>query len=191
MLLREIATLEMRLVATHPDGCGGLAFVGLYPNAYTTYVFAISCVVGSAITQEFMTGDLTMSTYGIVMGGWLLLVLLIFSLPLLFFHKPLTELKQRTYLACSALATRHQRAAERDLLGRNISASQDAEPYKGGEIPDPSKVFVTSQKLSAFVVSRSALLPISAAALIPLFAAGTTKLPIKELVKVIKRLLLF
>jgi len=190
MLLRDLANLELRLVATHPDGHGGLAFIGLYPNAYTTYVFAISCVVGAAIAQEFLTGDLTMSTYGIVMGGWLLIVLLIFTLPLLSFHKPLTELKRRTYLACSALATRYYRAAERDLLGRNISASQDAEPHTGDEIPDPSKEFTTIQKLSVFVVSRSALLPISAAALIPLVAAGATQLPIKELVKVMKRLLL-
>jgi hypothetical protein len=38
-LLRELASLELRLVATHPDGHGGLAFIGQYPNAYTTFVF--------------------------------------------------------------------------------------------------------------------------------------------------------
>ena len=107
----------------------------------------------------------------------MLIVLLIFTLPLHSFHKPLTELKRRIYLACSALATRYYRAAERDLLGRNISASQDAEPHTGDEIPDPSKEFTTIQKLSVFVVSRSALLPISAAALIPLVAAGATHIP--------------
>ena len=58
------------------------------------------------------------------------------------------------------------------------------------EIPDPSKVFATARKLSVFLFSRSALLPISAAALLPLVAAGATQLPIKELFKVMKRLLL-
>jgi len=191
MLLSELANLELRLVATHPDGHGGLAFIGLYPNAYATYVFALSCVVGATIAQEFLSGDVTMSTYGLVMGGWLLIVLMIFTLPLLSFHKPLTELKRRTYLAYSALATRHQRVAERELLGRNISVSEDAEPHAGNEITDPSKMFATTQKLSVFLVNRSALLPISAAALIPLVAAGASQLPIKEIVKVMKRLLLF
>jgi hypothetical protein len=41
-----------------------------------------------------------------------------------------------------------------------------------------------------FPVSRTALLPVSAAALLPLVAAGATQLPIKELLKVVKRLLL-
>jgi hypothetical protein len=191
MLLRELATLELRLVATHPDGHGGLAFVGQYPNAYATFVFAMSCVVGAVIAQEFMARDLALSTYGFVMGGWLLIVLMLFAFPLLAFRKPLANLKEQTYLACSTLATRHHRAAERDLLGKNISASEDAEPVAGQEIPDPSKVFAATKKLSVFLVSRSALLPISAAALLPLVAAGAAKLPIKELFKVLKRLLLF
>ena len=190
ILLRELASQEMRLVATHPDGRGGLAFIGLYPNTFAMFVFAISCVVGAAIAQEFITGDLSTTTYGIVMGGWLLIVLTVFNLPLLAFNKPLKKLKQKTYLAYSALATRHNRTAERDLLGTNISASEDAESQSEKETKDPFKEFAASQKLSAYLVNKSALIPISAAALIPLVAAGATQLPVKELLKVMKRLLL-
>lgn len=190
MLLRDLAGLELRLVATHPDGHGGLAFIGQYPNAYSTFVLAVSCVAGAAIAKEFLAGALTGEAYGFVMGVWLLIVLMLFTFPLLAFRKPLAKLKKRTYLACSALATRHHRAAERDLLGKNITASEDAEKVAGQEIPDPSKVFATTQKLSVFLVSRSALLPISAAAILPLVAAGATKLPLKELFKILKRLLL-
>ena len=190
MLLRDLAGLELRLVATHPDGYGGLGFIGKYPNAYATFVLALSCVVGAAIAQEFLAGDLTGEAYGIVMGVWLLIVLLLFAVPLMAFRKPLAKLKEQTYLACSALATRHHRAAERDLLGKNISASEDAEKAAGKEVPDPSKVFATTQKLSVFLFSRSALLPISAAAILPLVAAGATIMPIKELLKILKRLLL-
>jgi hypothetical protein len=189
-LLRELATLELRLVATHPDGHGGLAFIGQYPNAYATFVFAVSCVLGAAVAQGLLAGELAPPTYGYVMGGWLLIVLMLFAYPLLAFRKPLAELKEQTILACSTQATRHHRAAERELLGKNISASEDAEPVPAQEIPDPSKVFATARKLSVFLFSRSALLPISAAALLPLVAAGATQLPIKELFKVMKRLLL-
>lgn len=74
--------------------------------------------------------------------------------------------------------------------GKNISAREDTETDATSEIPDSSKVFAAAQKLSVFLVSRSALLPVSAAALIPLVAAGATQLPIKELLKIMKRLLL-
>ena len=100
---------------------------------------------------------------------------------------------QRFYTVwiCSSQATRHHRAAERALLGRNMSAAEDAEPTPAADIPDPSKEFAAAQKLSTFLFSRTALLPVSAAAVVPLMIAGATQLPIKELFKVVKRLLLF
>jgi hypothetical protein len=188
-LLQDLAALELRLVATHPDGHGGLAFIGHYPNAYVTFVFALSCVLGAALAQEFVAGDLAAATYGYVMGGWLLIVLVILAWPLLAFRKPLADLKERTLLACSAQATRHHRAAERELLGKNMASVEDAEAVPVSEIPDPSKTYAVAGKLSVLPVSRTALLPVSAAALLPLVAAGATQLPIKELLKVVKRLL--
>ena len=124
------------------------------------------------------------------MGGWLLFVLILLAWPLLAFRKPLADLKDRTLLACSAQATRQHRAAERELLGKNISAAEDDEPVAASEIPDPAEMFAAAEKLSVFPVSRTALLPVSAAALLPLVAAGATQLPIKELLKLVKRLLI-
>ena len=123
MLLRDLATFELRLVAAHPDGHGGLTFIGQYPNAYATFVFAVSCVLGSTIAQGLQTGDFTTTTYGFVMSGWLLIVLVLFTYPLLAFRKPLMKLKEQTFIACSAMATQHHRAAERELFGTNIVAA--------------------------------------------------------------------
>jgi len=190
MLLRELAGFELRLVATHPDGHGGLTFLGQYPNAFTMFVFAISCVVGAAIAHELMDHTVSMTTYGYLMGGWLLIIMLLFSYPLAAFHKPLTDLKERTLLLCSSQATRHHRAAERELLGKNISATGDAELVSAKEIPDPSKTLTSVLKLSTFLFNREGLLPVSGAALLPLVTAGATQLPIKEIFKVMKRLLL-
>jgi hypothetical protein len=190
MLLRELAALDLRLVANHPDGHGGLAFIGNYPNAYTMFVFALSCVLGAAIAHQLLQGDLTPVSYGYVMGAWLLIMLAIFAYPLQAFSKPLNELKEQTLAVCSAQATRHFRAAERELLGRNITAPGDAESAAANEIGDPSKMFAAGQKLSPFLVDRSALLSVSAAALLPLVAAGATQLPVKQLFSVVKRLLL-
>jgi hypothetical protein len=190
MLLRELAALDLRLVATHPDGHGGLAFIGKYPNAYTIFVFAVSCVLGAAVAHQLLQGDLTPASYGYVMGAWLLIVFVLFGYPLQAFNKPINALKEQTLLVSSAQATRHLRAVERGLFGRNMSAVGDAESAASSEIPDPSKTFTAAQKLSAFLLDRSALLPISAAAVLPLFAAGATQLPIKELITLVKRLLM-
>jgi hypothetical protein len=123
LLLRDLARLELRLVATHPDGAGGLAFIGQYPNAFAAFVFALSCVLGAAIARTLLQGALAPAAYGQLMAAWLVVVMILFGAPLLAFTKPLRRLKEATLLAASAIATRHQRATERELLGSNMSAA--------------------------------------------------------------------
>lgn len=190
LLLRELAGLELRLVAAHPDGHGGLGFLGNYPNAYTPFVFAISCALGAAVAHELLDNTITTTTYGVIMTGWLVAILGLFAIPLQAFNKPLGKLKDDTLLAYSARATQRHRAVERELLGRNLTAAEDSDAASTADIPDPDKAFAAARKLSGMLVSRTILLPLSAAALTPLVAAGTTQLPIKDIIKVMKRLLL-
>jgi len=190
LLLRELAGLELRLVAAHPDGHGGLGFLGNYPNTYASFVFAVSCALAATVAHEFMDGTLTTTTYGFIMTGWLVVILVLFAIPLQAFNKPIGKLKEQTLLAYSARATQHHRAAERELLGSNIAAAEDSDKATTGDIPDPAKAYAATRKLSGMLVSRTTLLPLSAAALLPLVAAGTTQLPLKDILKVMKRLLL-
>jgi len=190
LLLHGLAGLELRLVAAHPDGKGGLAFLGNYPNAYAPFVFAVSCVLGATVAHELMDATLTTTSYGFIMAGWLVVVLGLFAIPLQAFNKPIGKLREQTLLAYSARATQHHRAVERELLGRNIAASEDSDTATTGDIPDPAKAYAATRKLSGMLVSRTVLLPLSAAALLPLVAAGTTQLPLKDILKVMKRLLL-
>ena len=190
LLLRELAGLELRLVATHPDGAGGLAFIGLYPNAFAAFVFALSCVLGAAIAHTILRSGLTAATYGQLMGAWLIVVMILFGAPLLAFTKPLRQLKEATVLAASAAATRRERAVERQLLGRNISAASDADTTAAGDLPDAAKLYAAAGKLSTYLLSRSAILPVAGAALLPLVIAGATQLPFQQLLKIARGLLL-
>jgi hypothetical protein len=190
LLLRDLARLELRLVATHPDGAGGLAFIGQYPNAFAAFVFALSCVLGAAIAHTLLRGGMAAATYGQLMAAWLIVVTILFGAPLLAFTKPLQRLKEATLLAAASAATRRERAVERELLGSNMAAPADAEATAAGDIPDAAKLYAAAKKLSTFLISRSAILPVAAAALLPLVAAGATQLPVKELFKIAKGLLL-
>ena len=190
LLLRDLARLELRLVATHPDGAGGLAFIGQYPNAFAAFVFALSCVLGAAIARTLLQGELTAPAYGQLMAAWLVVVIILFGAPLLAFTRPLRQLKEATLLVAGSVATRRERAVERELLGDNIAAPADAEAKAAGETPDPAKLYAAAKSLSTFLISRSAIVPVAAAALLPLVAAGATQLPVRELLKIARSLLL-
>lgn len=190
LLLRDLAKLELRLVVTHPDRNAGLGFLGQYPNAFVTFVLALSAVVGAALARAFLEGSVSPTTLGQIMSIWLAIMLALFAIPLMAFSGPLKRLKQETLLATSAAATRRERALERSLLGRNMMAGDDADKTALEDLPDANKTFEAAKKLSTSLFSRSSLIPVCAAALVPLVLAGATQLPFRELLKMAKGLLL-
>ncbi|RWF46498.1 MAG: hypothetical protein EOS46_17290 [Mesorhizobium sp.] len=189
-LLRTVAQLNLRLVATHPDGNGGLSFLAAYPNAYVLFVFGVSCGVAAAVAKHLTLGGLSATTLTVIMACWLALVIGFFAYPLSAFSKPLLTLKDKTLLALAAHATAQQRAAERKMIGSNIVAPDLQEAEQAVDLIDVTKQYELTRKLSSMLVNRKTLLPVAAAALIPFAVAGATKLPYKEVFSVLKKLLL-
>jgi hypothetical protein len=188
MLLWRIASLELRLAATHPDGKGGLAFLAEYPNAYSMFVFGMSAGMAITVVRHVFEANISSVTFGYIITGWLAIVFAFFAFPLLAFSKPLAELKETSAQVLGAQATRYHRAAERALIGRNLAANDAAEAVVPA-VPDPSAQFAASRKLSIFLMSRSSVAPLAGAALIPFAIAGATKLPYKEVFSLVKKLI--
>ncbi|MDF1632994.1 hypothetical protein [Mycoplana sp. MJR14] len=189
-LLRAIARLELRLVASHPDGKGGLAFLADYPNAYMTFMFGLSCALAAGFAQHISAETLSVKMLTTVMGVWLAVVLGFFVWPLSAFARPLRRLREGTMLAAAALATRRQRQDERKVLSRNIAAEGTDEPAADAEIPDPAKLFEAARKLKGGLLSRSAVLPLSAMALLPFAIVGLTQISFEDVLSLVKKLLL-
>ena len=177
LLLRGVAQLDLRLSATHPDGYGGLAFVGLYPNVFAAHVFALRCVLGAAVWRMLSTGDLDPVTYGTVMAGWLAIVLALFLVPLAAFSAPLARFKRRELEAAASQATDHGHAAERAVLGENLAAPAD--PAEPEDTVDSGKLYAAARKLATLPFAREALLPLCAGALVPLAISGASQWPVK------------
>lgn len=189
-LLRSFARLRLRLVVNHPDGHGGLGFLSDYPNAYASFVFGMSCAVAATFEKQLGDAALVPKTLTIVMIVWLLVVAGLFAFSLSAFTKPLKQLKESTLLVCSALATRFQRKAEQKTIGRNIVAN-NADEFSGAEDPpDTLKLYESAKKLSTTLTSRAAITPLAIAALVPFAVVGFTKIPFKEVISMVKKLIL-
>ena len=189
-LLRRIARLDLRLVSTHPDGKGGLGFLATYPNAYMLFVFGMSAALAAALAKHQLNEGLTATVLTTVMTLWLAIVLAMFGHPLSAFSRPLFELRQKTLVKLSTLATAFFRHSERKLLGENIVASNAMEAEEGEPPEDPSKQYAAVGKQSTMLLSRSALVPVGLAALLPFAIVAATVLPLKEIWSVMKKVLL-
>lgn len=64
------------------------------------------------------------------------------------------------------------RLAERLMFGRNIVNDNAEEAAAHQEVPDSSRQFDLARKLNVYLIKREAVVPLTAAALLPLVAAG-------------------
>jgi hypothetical protein len=125
VLLYRLARLEFRLVASHPDGKGGLAFIADYPNAYAIFIFGVSCAVAAALAHNDSHSALSATTFSSIAGAWLAIVLALFAFPLFSFSRPLAELRERALVHWSAEATRYHRLDD-DAFGAGRDRRVDA-----------------------------------------------------------------
>lgn len=191
LLLRWISSLDLRLVVTHPDRSAGISFVGKYPNAFSPIVLAFSFVIAAILLRQMLSSELTGETYGFVMTAWLAIVLIAFLAPLTAFMAPLVRLREETLKEADAIDTRIQRESERKLLGKNLAGPPDDIDGDDEGLPgDPSAFRKAAKDLRVRPFSRDAVIPLSAAALLPLLIAGSSYLPFKELLNIAKKLLL-
>ena len=184
LLARDLARLPLRIVATHPDGYGGIGFVNDYPNGYIVFNIGLSCVVAAAVARE---PNLTATAFGVIAGLWLAMALVFFMVPLLWFGGRLAKLKRRTLSEASARATEFERQAERKVFGRNLFA--DGDEVRQEPVADPGKFYSASIKRPSLIAARKTMIPIIAASLLPLAALGATEFPFGQLMTIIKRLL--
>ncbi len=188
ILLGKLARLDMQLAVSHPDKNAGLGFIGEYPNAYSLFVFGVSCILGAAIAYLINDLGFSLQTYGLVMAFWLAIVLIVFTSPLAVFYRPLAMLKRSTLAQTGILATRFFRRSEDNTLGR--TSSEANADNQTDNLADPTKLYDAAKKLSVVLLNRRAIVPVGAAALLPLVAGGATMFPFKEIWSVAKKLLL-
>lgn len=192
-LLYHLSRLPMQLRPLHPDRCGGIGFLSLFPGAFRGFVFALSCVLASLVLKDIQSGtvQVTMDLIRGVIAAWALLVALLFLAPLLFFYEPLFELREE--------ALRIYGSRSRQWVDSFDARWQPAQPHldataraTGEEAPKISEVadtFAIVNELRAIPLDRTTVFHLYFAALLPLLLVGASRIPIRELLSRISGIL--
>lgn len=194
VLLRGISKLKLRLVATHPDRCGGIGFLAMFPITFSFLVFAISCVTAAVVLQEVSHAALSLEKAGALFAVWFVLMLGTFIGPLLVFAPPLIRFKIQALLEYGKLATAHNIEFDR----RWIRSPEDAEGLVGTLVgtPDISSLsdlgacYEAIKSMSAIPVSFPVLRQLFFAAGLPWLVIPLTQIPLLELLSMVSQALL-
>ncbi len=98
-----MSRLNLRLVPMHPDGAGGLRFIGYSSQAFTVLANALGALAAGRVANEIHAGA-TLTSFHIFIIIFAVGVVVFFNAPLVFFFNHLVKAWRRGTLEYGALA---------------------------------------------------------------------------------------
>jgi hypothetical protein len=171
--LAGVARLNLRIVPAHPDRLGGMGFIGQSTAAFAGVAFAIGATVAGRLANVVLHGSGIGGGEKLAIAFDTIVLLAIFTAPLLAFTPKLLRARQQGILQYGALASSVGRALEQKWLQRAAN---------GDDAPLASPDFSAMADLSQVVANANAMrtVPVDLISLIVL--AGGILLPFVPIV---------
>jgi len=180
--LWKTSRLDLQLNAAHPDGAGGLAFLGLVLPALRMPVFAIAAAPAGALANLILWKGASFANFQYAIAVFATALVALMVGPLLSFKRQLSNAKQRAMLVFGALAGRQLRAFEDKWLGASPPAAEEllrAPDFSA--VVDFNPTVVAIQKMNTLLFSPKQLVPLVIAALLPFLPVAAIEIPLKEI----------
>jgi hypothetical protein len=188
--LWQVAKLDLFLTPTHPDGAGGLGFLGKGSIPFGLILFALSSVVSAAIASRILFSGATLEEFELIYATLILLVLVVFGGPLIVFAPILFRLKQDGLRRYGTLASRYTQLFDRKWAD---GISTPEEPLLGTadiqSLADLGNSYELVRKMRAIPIQWRDFLAMALPGVIPALPLAATVMPVSEILKGILKLL--
>ena len=111
--LWQVSRMQLHLIATHPDRCAGLAFLGKSAYAFGPILFAQGALLAGVVATRILYGGATLLSLKFEIGGFVIFFLVIVLGPLLMFTPSMAAAKRRGLAEYGWLAQRYVEGFER------------------------------------------------------------------------------
>ena len=183
-LVWKLSQLDLRLVASHPDGVGGLGFLESASKASAPLVAAISVVIAGRWGHEVLYHGVHVESLFPLAAVFVAVSVLIFNGPLLLIGRNLRAFKARSVLEYSSLVGHHGRLVyQKWIRNQDVGTPDLLNAPELGPTVDISSIYESVAKMRFAPISRKSLVPIVVAALLPMLPVYAIEVPIAEILK--------
>jgi hypothetical protein len=186
-VLWRFARLDLRLIATHPDGCGGLGPLAIPLRAFAMILAAVSAGVCGAWATQVMYGGAALRSFAVPLAVLVALGLLLGLGPLLTFSRKLARAKLVGRLRYDSLATTYTTQFDE----RWIVNGDNKESLLGSadiqSLADLGNSYGTVRRMRITPFDRKDVLMLVVAQLVPLVPLLLTVVPLGEIMKMLAK----
>jgi hypothetical protein len=188
--LRELSQLDLQLTPTHPDGAGGLGFLGKACTPFGLLLFALSAVVASAIATHVLFEGARLDSFYLSYAALIVVMLAIFGGPMLVFLPRLAGLRRKALLEYGRLASRYTQLFDRKWVKR---ADATDEPLLGSadiqSLADLGNSYQVITRMRIVPLELRDFVAMAIPGVIPAIPLAATVMPVSEIVKGLLKLL--
>jgi len=185
----KTAQLDLHLDAAHPDGAGGLAFLGIIFSSFRVPLFAIAASAAGALANLMLYMGVSFKDFRWAIGALVVGLVAIVSGPLVFFNPQLRRAKERAVLGCGALSGRQLQAFENKWLDRTPrDAREMLEAPDFSAVADLNTTVANARSMNTLPFRLKQLLPVAFAALLPFVPVAAIETPLTEIFKAMLKL---
>lgn len=181
--LFRLSRMNLELVATHPDGHGGLGFLGLSPIGFVPVAFALSAVIGASWSSAIRNQSARLANFKFPAIILIVLMFLIALAPLALFVRKLDLLRRTAMLEYAVLAQRQANY----LQGKWFSPAGPEETQltvaEISALADFALSYKNIKQLRPFPADKGTLIGLALAVAAPLFPAVLAEFPLSVIVK--------
>jgi len=124
-LLFRISRLDLRVVATHPDGVGGLNFVNVGMRRFSVLVFAMSSILCASIGGDILFNGTSLHSYELELVFFFLICLAVTLGPLIVFTPILIRSKLKYWGSYGPLASSYVQGFDEKWILQTDYSRQD------------------------------------------------------------------
>jgi len=182
VLLRRIAGLGLALVPTHPDGAGGLGFVGGLTRVFGPVALGAGAVLAGHMAHGVAYHGVQVASLRLQMGGFIALAVVLFVAPLLALAPPLLAARRSARLAYGALVAEHGRRVHRKWIeGEPVGDDPLLGAPELGPVADTIAMYGAVEKMRPVPIGAAAVLAVAVPALLPMLPVLAIQVPLKDI----------
>lgn len=111
--LWQVNRIELNLIPTHPDRCGGLSFIGKSSYAYAPILFAQGAILAGIVADRVLYRGASLVSFKFQIAGFVVFFVIAILAPLLMFTPRMARAKRKGFGDYGLLAQRYVEGFDR------------------------------------------------------------------------------
>ena len=190
VFLARVARLDLRLVASHPDGVGGLAFVSTSLRGFRFVSAATGAILAGSMANQILEHGISPFAFRRVVIGLLVVNVILFAGPLMVFVRTLRETKRRGIFVYGTLAADVGHAFEARWLREEADWAASLKVTDFSATTDLYSIVANVHGMREVPFRLIDLMGPVAGAALPLVPVALLAVPISEIVSALAQVLL-